>query len=93
MAVLGLMVLAFGLLVAPLTHALKHDHRHTHGAPPAQSGPHGEGAVEHLLALATQAPAVPVLLRERFLVTLVQAQRPRAPQVASWNRVEESQGP
>ena len=87
------MVLAWGLLVAPLAHALNHGHRHSHGALPAPSGQHGEGTVEHLLALATHAPGVPELLQVSSLVTLVQAQQPRSPQVESWNRVEESQGP
>lgn len=87
------MVLAWGLLVAPLTHALNHGHRHTHGALPTPSGPHGAGSVEHLLALATQAPAVPELLPVSSGVMLVQAPQPRSPYVESWNRVEESQGP
>lgn len=47
------MLLAFGLLVAPLLHGIDHGHSHSHG--PAQSR-HGDGSLEHQ-SLAFSSPA------------------------------------
>ena len=93
---LGLAVLAFGLLVTPLSHALTHGrgHAHSHGALPVQSDqPHGAGSLEHLLSVATQTPVLPELMRVGTLVEVVQAERPASPDLETWNTVEEPQGP
>ena len=92
---LGLAVLAWGLLVAPLSHALTHarGHVHSHGAVPVSEQSHGAGSLEHLFAVATRAPASPELMRVSTLLVLAQLERPTAPHVEAWNRVEEPQGP
>lgn len=62
-AVLGLVALAWGLLVAPLVHREVHSHaggKHSHG--PVKSGQHGVGSVEHQAVsfVAAAVMAVPV---------------------------------
>lgn len=51
---LGLMLLAFGLLIAPLLHGVDHGHAHSHG--PSQAR-HGDSSLEHQ-SLAFASPAV-----------------------------------
>ncbi len=94
LSVLGLVLLTWGLLVAPLLHSVSHahGHSHSHGGLP-QSAPHGAGSVEHVLALASPAPALPELTRVQVLVALSSEPMPASPQAPSWNRVEEPQGP
>jgi hypothetical protein len=96
LGVLGLMVLAWGLLVAPLVHTFTHahGHGHSHGAQPQGTpGTHGAGSVEHLLAVSTGAPPVPELSPVRMPLALARAERPRSPPLERWQSVEESQGP
>lgn len=103
LAALGLVVLAWGLLVAPLAHATSHaqKHQHVHGASRSvrnqssdqPSDQHGAGTVEHLLALATQAPPVPELQRVLTIRELAPFAQPASPSIEPWNQVEESQGP
>ncbi|MDX2009643.1 MAG: hypothetical protein SFW67_05615 [Myxococcaceae bacterium] len=58
---LGLMLLLFGLVVAPLLHREGHGHAHQHGSDVPARGTHGAGSVEHLDALVQLAapPAPP----------------------------------
>lgn len=94
-AFLGLLLLAFGLVVAPLLHRFEHGdgHGHHHGSSTPEESRHGEGALEHQLASFT-APALavePVF----FAVALTQprAHQQRAPhQRARWT-AEQPQGP
>lgn len=93
-AVLGLVALAWGLLVAPLIHRETHTHGHSHSHGPAQpSGQHGAGSLEHqALSFVERAPAPAPL----FIATVVRL--PAAP-VPAWvvppalRRVEQSQAP
>ncbi len=90
LAVLGLVVLAWGLLVAPLTHAWTHardGHGHSHGVP-ASASQHGAGSLEHLLVVACAAPATPELTRVGTVLVLAEVARPASPVVESWNSVE-----
>jgi hypothetical protein len=94
LSVLGLVLLAWGLLVAPLLHSLTHAHGHAHshaGLP--TKAPHGTGSVEHLLALASPAPALPEVTRVQVLLALASEVEPVAPDVRCWHRVEQPQGP
>jgi hypothetical protein len=94
LGVLGLVVLAWGLLVAPLVHSFTHahGHRHTHGVP--SKGAHAEpGTVEHLLAVATETPPAVDPIRIGVLLTLAELQEPLAPSLSRWNPVEQPQGP
>ena len=92
---LGLAVLAWGLLVGPLSHTVTHarGHVHSHGVPVSPEQPHGAGSLEHLFAVATNAPALPELTRVSTLLVLTQLERPTSPHVETWNSVEEPQGP
>lgn len=56
---LGLVVLAWALLVSPLLHTVAHSHghRHHHGAPDAPAGPHAAGSAEHLGLVALEGEA------------------------------------
>lgn len=93
-AFLGLLVLAFGLVVAPLLHRFEHGHgHHHHGSSTPDESRHGEGALEHQLASFT-APSLavePVF----FAVALTQprARQPRATHVNARWTVEQPQGP
>lgn len=92
---LGLVVLAWGLLVAPLAHASTHarsGHRHEHSAP-ASSEQHGAGSLEHLLVLACAAPTAPDLTRVSMVLTVAEVALPSSPVIESWNSVENPQGP
>ena len=92
---LGLVVLAWGLLVAPVTHAFRHardGQGHSHGALPT-SEEHGGGSVEHLLAVATAAAAPLELVRVSTLVVLEEVARPLTPALVARNPVENPQGP
>lgn len=93
-AFLGLLVLAFGLVVAPLLHRFEHgDGHHHHGSRTPDESRHGEGSLEHQLASFT-APSLavePVF----FAVALTQprAHQQRAPQLSARWTVEQPQGP
>lgn len=85
-AVLGLVVLAWCLLVAPLLHRLTHAHGHTHA--------HASSAnFEHqTLSFTAPAETTPLLA----LVTRLELARvgqPAAPAVEPQRRVEQSQAP
>ncbi len=94
-AFLGLLVLAFGLVVAPLLHRFEHGdgHAHHHGSTPPEEARHGEGSLEHQLASFT-APSLavePVF----FAVALNQprAHQQRGPHLNARWTVEQPQGP
>lgn len=87
---LGLMLLAFGLLVAPLLHGIDHGHSHSHG--PSQSS-HGAGSLEHQsLAFASPAEVVePTFFAVGLGVSKSASQH--APELASRWSAEQPQGP
>ncbi len=93
-AFLGLLLLAFGLVVAPLLHRFEHDDgHHHHGSTTPDESRHGEGALEHQLASFT-APALavePVF----FAVALThpRVDQQAAPQLGARWTVEQPQGP
>lgn len=98
LGVLGLMLLAWGLLVAPALHAITHAHGHPHHhsaptAPTAPDAPHGAGSVEHLLALATPGTATPQVVWVGHAVSRREASQPRPPDLERRSRVEVPQGP
>ncbi len=96
-AVLGLVALAWCLLIAPVVHRETHAHgsKHSHGAPGQlpNDGSHGSGSFEHQL-VAFVAPAVAPSLSGTLLVlgqpSLV---APAAPSLRALRRVEQSQAP
>lgn len=94
-AFLGLLVLAFGLVVAPLLHRFEHadGHAHHHGSTTPDEPRHGEGSLEHQLASFT-APALTVE-PSFFAVALTQprAHEQRAPYLGARWTVEQPQGP
>jgi len=57
--VLGLVFLAWTLVVSPLLHGVVHaqGHQHRHGAPDAPPGSHGAGTAEHLGLVALEGEA------------------------------------
>lgn len=62
----GLMVLAVGLVVAPLTHIIE-DHGHGHPHPDAPAGPrphtHHDGSIQHLTAVFSPPAAPPAVVQ------------------------------
>ncbi|MDP1921207.1 MAG: hypothetical protein Q8L14_33510 [Myxococcales bacterium] len=94
-AFLGLLLLAFGLVVAPLLHRFEHGdgHGHHHGSSTPDESRHGEGALEHQLASFT----APTLAVEPifFAVALTQprAHQQGAPHLTARWTVEQPQGP
>ncbi|MCU0700598.1 MAG: hypothetical protein MUC96_29160 [Myxococcaceae bacterium] len=90
---LGLMLLLFGLVLAPLLHREGHDHAHHHGSDVPADVPHGAGSVEHLDALVRLAPALaaprfvpietaaaPIVTRENpLLVARLTVAQPQGP--------------
>ncbi|MBM4781405.1 MAG: hypothetical protein GQE15_27300 [Archangiaceae bacterium] len=87
---LGLVLLAFGLLIAPLLHGVDHGHSHSHG--PAQSR-HGAGSLEHQ-SLAFSSPAA-IVEPTFFAVALgtPQATSRHAVDVSARWTAEQPQGP
>ncbi|MFO0600341.1 MAG: hypothetical protein U0228_33840 [Myxococcaceae bacterium] len=92
LAVLGLVLLGWGLLVAPLLHASTHahGHAHSHGLP---QGPHGAGTLEHLSLACLETPALPELVPQLTIVALREPIAPAAPAVFVPRRAEQPQGP
>lgn len=95
LGVLGLMLLAWGLLVAPALHALTHAHGHPHhhSVPTAPGLPHGAGSVEHLLALATTGTVTPQVFWVGHAVSPREAHPPPGPDLERPSGVEVPQGP
>jgi hypothetical protein len=95
LALLGLLVLAFGLVVAPLLHRFEHGdgHTHHHGSSPPDDSRHGEGSLEHQLASFTSPSLAvePVF----FAVALEQphAHQQQAPSTSARWTAEQPQGP
>jgi len=94
-AFLGLLLLAFGLVVAPLLHRVEHGdgHSHHHGSSTPDESRHGEGSLEHQLASFT-APSLtvePIF----FAVALAKprAHQQRAPNASDRWTAEQPQGP
>lgn len=96
LALLGLLLLAFGLVVAPLLHRFEHGDGHAHhhhGSSTPDDSRHGEGSLEHQLASFT-APALavePVF----FAVALAapRAAHQRSPDTTARWTAEQPQGP
>lgn len=84
------MLLAFGLLIAPLLHGLDHGHAHSHG--PSQAS-HGAGSLEHQsLAFASPADVVePTFFAVVLGVPAATSQR--SAELASRWSAEQPQGP
>jgi hypothetical protein len=93
LAFLGLVVLAWGLLVAPIVHSFEHGHRHTHGLPSDPSRHAGEGTVEHLLAIGVETQILEAPVARVLVVRLVEPRSPESAAVRRWNSVEQPQGP
>lgn len=99
LAVLGLVVLGWGLLVGPLLHRETHSHgvAHSHGTPAKKQTPasdqHGVGSVEHQAVAFTSAPAAPALALVLLPLQSSQQLAPFAPSVSAQRRVEQSQAP
>lgn len=84
------MLLAFGLLIAPLLHGIDHGHSHSHG--PAQAR-HGDGSLEHQ-SLAFASPAV--VVEPTFFAVALGAPASlaaRSPELSLRWSVEQPQGP
>ncbi|MEW6431263.1 MAG: hypothetical protein AB1730_07110 [Myxococcota bacterium] len=94
LAVLGLVALGWGLVLAPVLHAVEHAHGHAHhhGAPASQPR-HGDGSVEHQQAVFLDPPAAPVLGASWRPLPRVEPARPDAPDIAPAFRPEQPQGP
>jgi hypothetical protein len=96
LALLGLLVLAFGLVVAPLLHRFEHrggHAHHRHGSSMPDDSRHGEGSLEHQLAsFTTPSVAVEPVF---FAVALNQPQphQQRAPSTSARWTAEQPQGP
>jgi hypothetical protein len=92
--VLGLVALAWGLLVAPLLHRETHAHGHSHSHGPAQpSAPHGGGSLEHQALSFVESPAAPAPVFIATVVTLPAAPGPAWVVPSALRRVEQSQAP
>lgn len=85
-AVLGLVALAWCLLVAPLLHGLTHAHGHAHTHATA-------GNFEHQSLSFTPPAAPPVLVAVVTRLPLVRDAAPSSPAVEAPRRVEQSQAP
>jgi len=95
LSVLGLLVLGWALVFAPVLHALAHAHGHTHqhGAPSSTPVPHGAGSVEHQRALFVDAAPAPVLLAAWQPLDVARPPEPDAPFTAARLLPEQPQGP
>jgi hypothetical protein len=94
-AVLGLVALAWGLLVAPLVHREAHSHaggKHSHG--PAKSGEqHGVGSLEHQAVSFVAAPVVQAPVLVAVAVGVPRVAVPEVVALSRLRRVEQSQAP
>lgn len=97
LAVLGLVVLGWGLLVSPLLHRETHAHgaTHSHGAPSKQAPVerHGAGSLEHGSFALAAAPALPPVVVVQLALAVTPVVAPEAPWRAPARRVEQSQAP
>lgn len=85
-AVLGLLALAWCLLVAPMLHRLTHAHGHSHTHATSANFEH-----QNLSFTAPSGPPLMVAMVTRLEVA--REVRPAAPSVESLRRVEQSQAP
>lgn len=95
LALLGLLVLAFGLVVAPLLHRFEHGdgHAHRHGSSAPDDSRHGEGSLEHQLASFT-APSLAVEpIFFAVAIAVPGAARQRSPDHNARWTAEQPQGP
>lgn len=86
LSVLGLVLLAWGLLVAPVLHSFAHAHGHEHVHASAQN-------LEHHAVAFVDAPPQVELQAEWLLVSRERPPAPVAPQLVATRRVEQSQAP
>ena len=93
LAVVGLWVLSWALVLAPLLHSVTHEHgqAHSHGALPSES--HGAGSTAHLQAVFVEPAVTLDVVFAAQRVAVASATSPQAPHVERWNSVEEPQGP
>lgn len=94
LAVLGLLALAWCLVVAPVLHRLTHahGHQHTHTTPVKQQG-HGDGTFEHQSVTFTAAAAAPTLTLQLVALATQPALTPTPPDLAALRRVEQPGAP
>lgn len=92
-AFLGLVVLAFGLVVAPLLHRAAHHHDHHHGPVSPVDSSHGRGALEHQLASFTAPPQAAGPVFFAVAVAVPEPRVERAVALAPRWRDEQPQGP
>ncbi|MFZ5439284.1 MAG: hypothetical protein ACOZQL_04705 [Myxococcota bacterium] len=93
-AVLGLVLLAWGLLVAPLVHRESHAHGHRHSHGPTQpSSPHGAASLEHQALSFVEGPATPTPIFLASLLVVRPELVPQTPERRVHRRVEQSQAP
>ncbi|MEW5737996.1 MAG: hypothetical protein AB1938_03665 [Myxococcota bacterium] len=95
LSVLGLLVLGWALVVAPVLHAVEHSHGHAHqhGAPAQGPASHGDGSLEHGKAVFHSSPAWPVVVAVWQPLAAPEALRPEAPALVASFRPEQPQGP
>lgn len=85
---LGLMALAWCLVVAPMLHRLTHAHGHQH----THSGP-VQGSFEHQSVMFTQAPTMSFVAPVMLALVVREVGVPEVPELISARRVEQSQAP
>lgn len=92
---LGLVVLAWGLFVAPLLHRETHVHgvAHSHGSAPVKQAPHGAGSLEHQDLAMASAPVVAQPVVVMVTVAMGRELAPASPSLAGVRRVEMAQAP
>ncbi len=85
---LGLVALAWCLLIAPVLHRQTHAHGtgHSHGAP-------NTGNFEHQSVTFTAAAQAPTVAPVLLAVVVREAALPATPELSSARRVEQSQAP
>lgn len=96
LSVLGLLVLGWALVVAPLVHTVEHAHGHAHhhGAPAkGEPATHGVGSAEHLQAVVSGPAAMPVVVAVWQPLPRVEFASPEAPTLRPAFRRAQPQGP
>lgn len=92
-AVLGLVALAWGLLLGPLLHREVHAHGDHHSHGPSPRLPHGAGSVEHQAIDLTAAPALPQVTFVAYAVRRAPGLAPRPVDLTAKRPVAQPQAP